>query len=991
MGILFQEGDGPVTFVGRAVQKPVFAGVPLNEAKPADVATNWREFDSLAFTPPRVIFIPGEDAAGWRAENLLLERIEEGRRLQKPEPSGSQDEPLAARLVAIEDQGGYFEGNNVESALQELAQRPAEAGGGFAVPCRQGPPGPNRVGTATECGITGILMGAGGTVAAAVPNADYADTAHQAAEDALDGLVTCDGAGNYSATDPAGFAAAAHNHDAGDIATGTLAHEQGGLEADVSSYDGLVKISGGMSSAITDNSADWNAAYGWGNHADAGYLDGETALNSLADVDAGSPGDGDGLVYDGESGKWVAAPGGGGDYTDGQARDAVGAMIADTDTVDLTYTGETPELKADVRTQMSVTKDASGLKLSGDAASPGNNKVYGTDGGGIKGWKDDPAGGGSSKWTDSGTGYISPATATNSVNVATGEAYMVNAKAALQYDTSQRIIALGEGSGNMGSVTGDYQMLAGYQAGASLTSGQSNVAVGDQALASATTASYNVALGRQAMYSAVTAGYNVAVGYQALQNITSPTGTSSYNVAVGYNALQNNTFRYNVAVGGNALSSLANDQCNAAVGYGSLANLLNTGSYNIGIGYYSGYLLGYGNYNTCVGGAAGYGLNGEHATVHGAYGTYLGALSGVFGMPDVYSMTAAVSEGGSVNTGTHLYRVAYTLDGAATAMSAYSKTATTTDGNNTVTLSSIPTYSGSQNCTARVIYRTKVDDPSRFFLVTTISNNTATTYTDTTADASLGPSNTNGRYGIALGYNAATIANNTMSVGAPGLAALTASYWGGGFEHSAACDFSFNGTAVYGTDKNGSSLSFNGGRGAGSGSGGSLFFKTTLPGASGTAYRSLVELLRLTASGAVINETGADLDTRIEGDTISNLVNVDAGLDMVGVACTPASRLDVGGSFGRKTTALSGNTSLNATHSTIEATGGAGGITLTLPASTCAGRIYTVVKVDAGAGAVTVAGNGAETINGGATHILSSQWDRVTVQCMAGGNWMVIG
>ena len=34
------------------------------------------------------------------------------------------------------------------------------------------------------------------------------------------------------------------------------------------------------------------------------------------------------------------------------------------------------------------------LNLVNDTASPGNNKVYGTDGSGVRGWKDDPAGGG---------------------------------------------------------------------------------------------------------------------------------------------------------------------------------------------------------------------------------------------------------------------------------------------------------------------------------------------------------------------------------------------------------------------------------------------------------------------------------------------------------------------------------------------------------------------------------------------------------------------
>lgn len=46
----------------------------------------------------------------------------------------------------------------------------------------------------------------------------------------------------------ADYAAASHQHAAGDVTSGTLAHERGGLEADVSAYAGLVKISGGATS-----------------------------------------------------------------------------------------------------------------------------------------------------------------------------------------------------------------------------------------------------------------------------------------------------------------------------------------------------------------------------------------------------------------------------------------------------------------------------------------------------------------------------------------------------------------------------------------------------------------------------------------------------------------------------------------------------------------------------------------------------------------------
>lgn len=80
------------------------------------------------------------------------------------------------------------------------------------------------------------------------------------------------------------------------------------------------------------------------------------------------------------------------DFTEA-AQDAVGAMVVDTDTINVTYTDVTPELKYDVITQMSITSDASGVKLSGDSASPGNSKLYGTNGSGTKGWYDQPVSG----------------------------------------------------------------------------------------------------------------------------------------------------------------------------------------------------------------------------------------------------------------------------------------------------------------------------------------------------------------------------------------------------------------------------------------------------------------------------------------------------------------------------------------------------------------------------------------------------------------------
>ena len=66
--------------------------------------------------------------------------------------------------------------------------------------------------------------------------------------------------------------------------------------------------------------------------------------------------------------------------------------VSNTDTLDLTLTGQA--VSGAVKKQMSIDADASGLKLSGDSATPGASKVYGTDGSGVKGWQPATAGSG---------------------------------------------------------------------------------------------------------------------------------------------------------------------------------------------------------------------------------------------------------------------------------------------------------------------------------------------------------------------------------------------------------------------------------------------------------------------------------------------------------------------------------------------------------------------------------------------------------------------
>ena len=71
------------------------------------------------------------------------------------------------------------------------------------------------------------------------------------------------------------------------------------------------------------------------------------------------------------------------------------SSVLDTPTIDLTLAGGV--LSADAIKQMSVTSDASGLKLVGDLLNPGASKYYGTNAASTKGWYSMPAEG---VWTD---------------------------------------------------------------------------------------------------------------------------------------------------------------------------------------------------------------------------------------------------------------------------------------------------------------------------------------------------------------------------------------------------------------------------------------------------------------------------------------------------------------------------------------------------------------------------------------------------------------
>ena len=102
---------------------------------------------------------------------------------------------------------------------------------------------------------------------------------------AVTGIVKADGAGNISAA-----------------VAGT------DYLASYTETDPVFSASEAASITSTDTS-NWDTAYGWGNHASAGYLTGITgqSIESLSDVNTMTPSDGQLLTWDNDNSRWDAA------------------------------------------------------------------------------------------------------------------------------------------------------------------------------------------------------------------------------------------------------------------------------------------------------------------------------------------------------------------------------------------------------------------------------------------------------------------------------------------------------------------------------------------------------------------------------------------------------------------------------------------------------------------------------------------------------------
>jgi hypothetical protein len=109
---------------------------------------------------------------------------------------------------------------------------------------------------------------------------------------------------------------------------------------------------------------------------------------------------------------------------------------------------------------------------------------------------------------------------------------------------------------------------------------------------------------------------------------------------------------------------------------------------------------------------------------------YNRAISAAPGAP-----TLAIAAGGLVDVGAHTYAITFVAADGGETVAGTTAAITTTAGNQAVQLTAIPT--GSTGTVSRNVYRSKVGTTSPLYLVTTLADNTTTTYNDSVADSTL--------------------------------------------------------------------------------------------------------------------------------------------------------------------------------------------------------------------------------------------------------------
>lgn len=147
--------------------------------------------------------------------------------------------------------------------------------------------------------------------------------------------------------------------------------------------------------------------------------------------------------------------------------------------------------------------------------------------------------------------------------------------------------------------------------------------------------------------------------------------------------------------------------------------------------------------------------------------------------------------------------------------------------------------------------------------------------------------------------------------------------------------------------------------------------------------------ISITSGECIVNDSQQDKNFRVESDTTDDLLFCDAGTVRVGIGTrTPIATLEINGGFATAIVAKIANYTTTVNDHTITCGAGNESFTVTLiAASGLAGLMYHIKNV--GTGTITVDGNSAETIDGSATAVISTQFASISIQC-DGSNWHII-
>lgn len=345
--------------------------------------------------------------------------------------------------------------------------------------------------------------------------------------------------------------------------------------------------------------------------------------------------------------------------------------------------------------------------------------------------------------------------------------------------------------------------------------------------------------------------YSFFAGYYAGSG-----NTGSRVIGLGMFAASGNKGTYVTAIGGSALYQNLGDHCHA---FGSSA-LFNNADVD-GCHAFGDEALyeNSGSYSAAFGDRSLYGNSGNYSNAFG-YDTRKY-------QPVVGAWTPTGTGTGTILTGRR-YKVSFVLNGLETELSS-DWVETYEDLVSEVNHTGIPKYSGPMICSARKIYRYKTLD-KKYYLVTTIADNSTTIYTDTQAEATFGTLATTPTNVLLLGTGATSIGSNECVIG-DSTYPITKFYFGGVYHktpNNAGSDIYIKGMGGNGTDRNGGKLIFASGVSTGTGIS-SIEFQTSRAGSTAATENIPVTRVAMTDTGLTTTMiSNSDSDTN-EVDSVT--------------------------------------------------------------------------------------------------------------------------